>query len=233
MKPLLVGLGLLGAAAGLMPAAGIERDEPATPSTCINDQPTDRQGNELIPWGTVVECDLGIIRESECPSQNGIALRIKAKQVLVKGSNQIVVDWKVTYNGPRSPLVMLKPCLRGCHRNGDTMLAIYVVGTDGEAHRVWFCSPAKSFWLMPAAPGPGCYLAARPGQPASGCLRVSTEQVRRHLLKHRPKAFDKKLTPKAYAKLYHEPTERGEEYGLDAWTGQLESNLVPLKLERW
>lgn len=240
MKPMLVGLGLLGVVAGLLPAAGTKPDEPAAQSACTDDRATGYQGKALTPLeGGHSEFHREGLLERKPPTPNGIALRIKAKQVIAKGSNQIVVDWTVSYSGSRSPLIMLKPCLSQCHRNGNTMLAILAAGKDNKKpwvlYCVWFRSPVTSFWLMPVWPAPGkdCYLTAKPGHPAKGSLRVSTEQVRRHLLKRRPEAFDREVVPKAYVKLYHEPTERGEEYGLDAWTGELESNIVPLKLSQW
>lgn len=244
MKRVLVILGLVGiVAVNVVAQDDDERNQPPPKrdytNPCVHDKATEDYGfhEDLAPLEETAQVDLKSLLAEKPPGRvNGVTLRIAAKQVVAKDANQIVVEWAVTYTGPRSSLVMLKPCLSQCNLYGGTRLALYAVGRDGKAYRVTFRSPVPLGELIgPIWPVKECYLTVPAGRTTSGSIRVSTEQFRRRLLENHLDQFDldRQVIPKLYVKLYHEPMYRGKEHDLDAWTGKLESNVAPLKLSQW
>jgi hypothetical protein len=179
--------------------------------------------------------DLKTLAEHAEPGPvNGITLRIKAKQELVDDFDTIHVDWMIEYTGPRAPVAILRPSLTETRNNATTELMIFAAGKNGETYGYGLRNPVEPFAVLGSAgSGRKSFLKIPKHQSDGDKFVVDTAQIRRHLRRRKPEEFDPEKPPKLYMKLHFSTDDRGEAHNLDAWTGKLESNLVPVPLSEW
>lgn len=179
-------------------------------------------------------------------------------------TDDILIDWKIQYAGPRWPLNMIEPSLT--KTTGSTFIEFYSTKEGrGDAIVFLMCSPFESpgenpyivdeFWeKRPLPPPPNLrdgpfphldvfremlwkrdfYLTIAKGEDAKGTLRVNGQRLKKAFLDENSADFRDGHTPKLYVKLMHSPLNRGDEFHLDAWTGDLQTPIGPVPaLSQW
>jgi hypothetical protein len=179
--------------------------------------------------------DLATLREMDKPVKvNGVTLTIEARQLLSDRSDRIYVRWLLHYSGKRWPFVILEPTLT---RNTveQTHLFIYATGKGGETYAMEHYSPSGE-----PLDATGESTRSKPDwfvkvnrSAAAGSFEIPTSDVKRFFSKKLPQEFPDNMRPRIHVRLYHYPTDRGEKFNLDAWTGRLDSNVVEIELKEW
>ena len=164
---------------------------------------------------------------------NGVTVRIQVKQVPAEKPDAVEVEWVVKYSGPRPPLTIRRPSLTEGVHNREAELMFYATGKSGETYGYGYQNPVDLFAVLPGDAPANCFLTLKAGEGGRGTFVVKTADLRDNLLKRKPDEFDRPRPPKLYVQLFLKPTDRGVPHGLDAWTGELESNIVPLTLAKW
>ncbi len=156
----------------------------------------------------------------------GAQLTIKARFGKDNGfSQEVLIDWSITYNGPRPPFAIFMPTFE-YPSNGETRLYVYYSGQNGEGRETFVESPAPDVGFPYSK---NHFAISKDGKPVSGEVNIKFGQVEQDPWRlRRPQAFEKNV--KVYVQLSHAPTQRGEA-DLDAWTGHLMSNVVEVKRE--
>lgn len=140
----------------------------------------------------------------------------------------VAVHWSIDYDGPRPPLTILKPTL-GPAGGGQTLLVFFLIAADGKDYPVTIKASPPNI--------PGIYLSGKddfvsigPKRTARGTVTVSWSQVWSAAREKWPAQLGKASPQAVYVQLRHGPTDRAEHLGLDAWTGALQTELVPVPL---
>ncbi len=156
----------------------------------------------------------------------GAQLTIKARFGKDNGfSQEVLIDWSITYNGPRPPFAIFKPTFE-YPSNGETRLYVYYSGQNGEGRETFVESPAPDVGFPYSK---NHFAISKDGKPVSGEVNIKFGQVEQDPWRlRRPQAFEKNV--KVYVQLSHAPTQRGGDE-LDAWTGHLMSDVVEVKRE--
>jgi hypothetical protein len=167
---------------------------------------------------------------------NGALLRITADE---KGERDpaapfdlgpsVAVHWSIDYDGPRPPLTILKPTL-GPAGYDQTLLLFFLIADDGKDYPV----------PIPASPpnipgifftGAADFATVKEKEVARGTLSISWQRVLAAAREKWPARFAESGPRSAYVQLRHAPTDRAEHLRLDAWTGRLQTELVPVPLK--
>lgn len=165
---------------------------------------------------------------------NGVLLRATAE---VK-DDQITIQWTLDYEGPRSPLIIQKPMYPGNTWNA-TSIRIAVRGPNSEV-------VSLSFVANWGGPGPAPllktddYITVEKGKTATGKVSLAVADVKARLMKDFPKVSERMLPTEVVVQFLHLPTQRGEQFGLDAWTagtslrlGGLYSLPMKVSVNKW
>ncbi len=68
----------------------------------------------------------------------------------------------------------------------------------------------------------------------SGTMTISGAKLKEFFLKKHPGEFDANEPPRLVGRVHHSPTDRGADFGLDAWVGTLNVPAVPVKgFNKW
>lgn len=182
-------------------------------------QMTQAEKNQLLYKG----------RSSMAKRFAGARLRAKASVVPKQGKpDEIIIDWTLDYNGPRPPLIILKPSLEVKSR-GQTEVIFYAEGKNGYPYEFHHKSPAPLYTIQNRTIDD--YLIIDKGKTAAGKIRVSMEWVRFFFqLYLHPSQYGKE-PPVIHVQLRHKPYERMDV--LDAWTGELYSKVHKVNVKKW
>ncbi|MEQ8785246.1 MAG: hypothetical protein RIC55_03070 [Pirellulaceae bacterium] len=141
----------------------------------------------------------------------------------------VAVHWSIDYDGPRPPLTILKPTLKPAG-HAQTRLVFFLIAADGEGYPVTIAASPPNI--------PGIFLSDKddfvtiePKETARGAITVSWSRVWTAAQDRWPGQFAAGDPRAVYVQLRHGPTDRAEHLGLDAWTGQLQTELAPAPLE--
>ena len=171
------------------------------------------------------------IRSSLHRRTNGVRL-VAAASVSGTDAGTIEIKWSLDYEGPRPPLVILAPGLENA-TNGQTQVLVYAQvkgGKRADAHEMTLGSPVQLdiFWVPK-----DWFLTVEKGKTATGAIPIRVSDIRKFFVKNWPERFKEDPPPEVRIQMVHKPTERGQEYALDAWTGELYSAVVPIELRKW
>jgi hypothetical protein len=159
-----------------------------------------------------------------CICNHGMSLDIKPRDA--QGKPLIHIDWSLTYNGPRTPVNIVKPSLE-IPFNRVTVVWFYLEDPDKKRYMCFVRSPsAKRSLPCPQS----SFVEVDKGKPAKGTITLKLERVREAYNAQ----FKEKLgaSPPLRIQVCHEIGERGERFSLDAWTGELWSPVVVVPLEK-
>lgn len=175
---------------------------------------------------------------------NGVKLDAEAKVDHKPKGDVIVVAWTISYDGPRPPLIIVEPTLEE-RTNGTTRVRLYAVP---EGKKVgWGCELMSPFREPQPNPPMGLFgftdlvvpkelfLEVRADKPAKGQISIPATELRKSLAARKAdKFFDPEKPPRLFLEVLHEPSDRGENFALDAWTGKLLSGVVEVpQLKSW
>ncbi|HYT93430.1 MAG TPA: hypothetical protein VEL76_32230 [Gemmataceae bacterium] len=157
---------------------------------------------------------------------NGVKLAVAAA---TKG-DEILLHWSLDYTGPRQPLHILKPSLTEFAAAGQTTVLFFLI-QDGKDYVVSYAAQSAfpHLWIGNRTPKEA-YLAVERGKAGKGSLSASAGELWRAAKERFPGKF-KEFPAALYVQLRYSPTDRGEEHALDAWTGSLQTELVPVPLK--
>jgi hypothetical protein len=142
----------------------------------------------------------------------------KAELVSVDKVGEVVrVHWEIDYTGPRPPLTIYKPTMLMGPKDRTCLGFHYEDGRVDVGRLTYMCNPqAKGVFGITKEE----FVTAEKGQNSvSGVLDV-------------PSSTDEHVIPiqqckrPFYVQLKHNPQERGPQYDLDAWAGELVSNVI-------
>src|SRR5262245_56565936 len=157
--------------------------------------------------------------------KNGTLLLATVSVVKADAGDSIEVAWTLDYNGPRPPLVIVKPS-RSC---GATTVTFFAESASGELCTVdLFTVSAFGNYARE-----NDFLVVDAAARESGVIVVPINELRL--------AFEKKYSPQIarkppktlYVQLKHTPSDRGTKYELDAWTGALATSVTKVPLRKW
>ena len=171
------------------------------------------------------------IRSSLNRRTNGVKL-VATASVSKTDAGTIEIKWSLDYEGPRPPLAILAPGLENA-TNGQTQVIVYAQVKEGkrvDAHEMTLRSPTQLdiFWVPKE-----WFLTVEKGKTAAGAIQICVSDIKKFFLNNWPERFKEGPPPEVRIQLVHKPTERGQEYALDAWTGELYSAVVPIELKKW
>lgn len=157
---------------------------------------------------------------------NGVLLSATAEAK----NDSIEIKWSLDYDGPRPPLIIQKPMYPG-NTWYATKIHILVRGAKSEVRAVQFTAP-----YGPGLPPPLTkedYVTVEKGKSTSGNMSLAVAEVKARLVKEFP-ALAGAMPPKeVFIQLEHSPTQRGEQFTVDAWTGRLHSLPSKVTLKKW
>lgn len=186
--------------------------------------------------------------------KNGVLLtgRVEIKSEPRKG-DLIILHWSLDYNGPRQPLNILKPTLAR-PAAGQTYVLFHfvdddgqIIGPNGRPYLVAIhANHAPDTWWPFSKED---FLEIKKGETAKGALQVIYGHQLASLAREKwPQKFQRFPVGRLFVELRHNPDARGEsvlirpvdfssqELGelvdLDAWTGQLQTDLLEIPLKK-
>jgi hypothetical protein len=130
----------------------------------------------------------------------------------------LTLPWQLNYRGARPSVAILKPTLvqATC---GQTQLVL-IARTGMGRHKLHLDSPYQlcKYWI-----GREGFISVKTGESARGTTRVElTEQWSQF----EPPLSGGSSIEKLEVHLIHKPTDRGESFQLDAWTGEVKATAV-------
>ena len=164
--------------------------------------------------------------------ENGLTLRINSMLKPARNPDTIAIEWEFKYTGPRQPLTIMKPSLTVSNQPRDTEVLIYSKGKSGEYYRTDFYNPG---WPAedPYYPKKTCFVTVPKNEIATGKIDIAIEDIKKKLLIGTQNEFTDMVAPEMFAWMHYYARFRGEKHILDAWTGRLESDLIPIRLDKW
>jgi hypothetical protein len=153
---------------------------------------------------------------------NGALLSSKVKAT----SETTTLTWTLDYDGPRSPLTILRPSLEDA-TGGQTEVIVYAEGKNGWAHSRELRSPTQPGKYMSRK---DWFVTVEKDKQISGTITISIPEARDFFREQWPDQFDGTIA-KLHVQLIHKPTDRGEAHGFDAWTGELHSRVLEVRSE--
>lgn len=159
--------------------------------------------------------------------KNGVLLQAKA-EVKKEGAVVLLIHWSIDYAGPRFPLHILEPSLNVGSYN-QTYLLFFPVDDKGISHPVAIHPGVHD---GPSMASKEAFLSVKRGEVARGTIELPLTTVKNAVRLKHPEVFSKFAPLQLYVQLRHTPYERGDTWGLDAWTGKLQSELLRIPLER-
>ncbi len=164
--------------------------------------------------------------------QNGALMQAKVdvrNEVRLEGAGAaVLIRWKIDYTGPRFPFTIWKPGMTFMHYGG-TSVELLAVTEDGKQHVVK---------IQADLPPPLIYVRDREGfatlkkgESATGTIEVGLGRNFNKVQLTLDDALTRITPQRLYVRLRHKVGERGERYNLDAWTGELQTELIPVPLD--
>lgn len=191
---------------------------------------------------------------------NGVKFAIKVNTGHKNDANAIEVIWTISYSGPRPPLILIKPSLELATR-GQTKVIFYAFArgkkygfplvvasptilTEKSGRQVLvgpfsfekreLSRPLGSSLAPSLRRTKDWFITASKGESANGAIMISVKDLKKSLMKKFPGEFDSNKPPRLFTEVIHHVEDRGEDFGLDAWIGELFApyNKVP-PLKKW
>lgn len=183
-------------------------------------------------------------KDSPLRKVNGVSFDIGAKVDRQDAGDVIVIAWRLSYDGPRQPLIIVEPTVAK-KTNAATRVTFYAVPEGKKAG--WACDFVSGFQEVRLAPpldptgakdgtlAKEVFIEVEYGKQAKGEIAIPASQLRKQLAQRRAdRFFDPKVPPQLFVEVRHAPTDRGEKHSLDAWTGTLRSDLIAVpRLKNW
>ena len=232
------GLGLLAAAClviGLVSLAGGQRKD-------VNSK--DKIGKPEIKDEDLYKIENRIETSKKYAGRkNGVLLQAKAEVkkdatgdvilnhdgglILIKHGDVILIHWSIDYAGPRSPLHILKPSFALGWR-GQTYLMFELVDEKGIAHPV---AVHPEFPVLLTIPHEESFLRVNRGEVVKGTIEVPLQRVEAEARNKLAGKLANIPPARLFVRLVHTPDDRAERFNLDAWSGSLQTQLIPVPIE--
>lgn len=168
------------------------------------------------------------LRTKMAKRSNGLQLGLQASDGVAEEAI-VQLQWRLDYDGPRKPCTVIGPSLTNS-TSGQTVLKVYAESTSQVVHEIEFSSPvggckyfAQQDW----------FVTIQEDHAAKGSLLLNLAEVKATLLKHWPGNFQVEQAPPLSVQLIHQPTDRGANHNLDAWTGTVYSPVIKLSVPEW
>jgi hypothetical protein len=163
---------------------------------------------------------------------NGVLLQATVTVAKQGFGEEVNIKWTLDYDGPRPPLIILRPTLKDM-TSEQTAAVFYAVGKDRNLYEYAMKSPHLDGFVPTGSQLlKGAFLTLEKGKTATGVLPVPAGKIGGYYRDHWPKQFDDK-PPLLYLQLRHKPYDRGLLDNLDAWTGELLAPVVKVPLTKW
>jgi hypothetical protein len=175
----------------------------------------------------------GQLEEGPPPPVNGLTIRLAGKPMTRTNTELIQVRWTIRYTGPRPPIYIKRPDISRGFGEREAELMFFAVGKSGDAYGLGYRNLPDIFVVVPPLYRKEAFVFVPAGGSASGTFYIAVATLRDDLIRSKPDEFDRNRPPKLYAKLYLKSFDRGELDELDAWTGRVSSDIVPIPLTKW
>jgi hypothetical protein len=225
-------------------AAGCVRPAPEAPAAAeeavVADDPKPPAAGKDVPPAIA---ELVKERNALHKRQTGALLTITAKwEKDPRTEAGIVIDWQIAYDGPRRPFTVLTPRLDFSEPVGQTTAHFWYPGPDGKPAGFKIAAGGPTIWLPPKQKA--WFSVAADGKLVAGKISAGGG---RHLKRFSGRDL-RPGEPRLWVQLGHAPTDRGDgfewavnpdtdrvEQGppwtLDAWTGELWSQVVEVAVK--
>jgi hypothetical protein len=236
-------LGLAGVV--VVAALAFAGDGPSQPGPGVKDKQEKAKPDPRVPIA-VYERDA---KPQQVVRTNGVTFTVRTNAPRMLGDKVIELFWTLRYDGPRSPLVIVKPSLE--IPSGVQTFVLLHAAPAGKDYGYSYATFSPLFEQeKPLAAGIGCCLPFPPllkfkkskddflfipsGKQVRGCIQVSLREMKALFLRAYPGEFDRKRAPTLFADVHYRPYDRAEDLSLDAWTGDLTTGpLVVRGLKEW
>jgi len=177
--------------------------------------------------GEPFECCCGRLSAS-VGRVGGVLLSARVAPASSARDNLISLAWTLHYDGPLESVTILELGLAR-PTSGQTAVTLVAEGKNGKACSISLRSPAAAG--VRSAPAEAFLRILRNGE-ANGSLELDLADVKASFRKAWPGLFES-VPPPLALQLIHKPSDRGEDRGLNAWTGTLQSQVIRISLGRW
>lgn len=160
-------------------------------------------------------------RQAElCKRVGGVLLTSTAR---LDGEN-LRIDWTLDYDGPRPPLIMLKPMYP---ENSFGATYVRIIIPDSKRTLPTGMTPVSVLLNQYGSRRPNksdvraardADITVKKGESATGTIAVPLTAVKGKLVEKKTLLDPEQLPLEVYVGLVHGPQLRGGEFGLDAWT---------------
>ena len=166
---------------------------------------------------------------SELNRRTNGAMLVATASASETDADRIEIQWSLDYDGPRPPLTILRPSLE-LATCSQTQVIVYARPAGGRPHEMILSSPLQhgKYW----APQ-GWFVTVEKGKTTTGVIPIRVSEIKAFFLKNWPDRFRESPPPEVRIQLVHRPTDRGGQYNLDAWTGELYSAVILVELKKW
>jgi hypothetical protein len=169
-------------------------------------------------------------KEEQTVRKNGVIFAVSTK--VTGHGERIDLHWELTYNGPRSRLIVVKPALD--IPTGGQMGVVFWAAVLGRDYAFTYGLFSALEFEKPLAPLSGIFpcfprlrtskdwfLSIPAGQSVRGSITFAVKQFKDYFLRVCPEHYFRDRAPQFYVQVHYTPVDRGEEFNLDAWTGDL------------
>ncbi len=164
---------------------------------------------------------------------NGALLEATAHVAKRDNEEVVQLEWSLSYDGPRPPLVVLPPILV-CHPEHGILIGFHrhacayflTVGRDGEAFTLPITTEGFRDGRLPPAEEHE-FVVVPAGEKATGILELPLSLVAKKFQQRWPQTFLGKTPWPLYVQFYYRPSDRGPG-DFDAWTGELFTKTIRL-----
>lgn len=170
--------------------------------------------------GVKLDATVEVIR----PDDRG---RAKDRQKSDRSEASLAFHWTLDYDGPRQPLIILKPSLE-LPTNRQTTVEFIAFASNMADATFAIHSPTPRH---PIALDQPFFMTVPAGTAARGTILVEAEAIKRRLKTERVQKRVQSTPAFLLARLRHCPFDRGRRNCLDAWTGELQTRLFLLSVE--
>lgn len=154
---------------------------------------------------------------------NGVDLKLE----VITRKKAIRLKWYLAYSGKRQPLIVLRPNLTSI-LTGQTEL-IFASGNGRETVHAKICTTPG---IIAVPFSKKAFITVKEDTVGSGVIGIAKKPFLNLLQKHSTSRKAGEDTLVLLVRMIHRPSARGLGLNLDAWTGEVKSNVVMIKLNR-